>query len=239
MAMSECAGAPRDVAAFDERAHGYEQGWRGRLHHEIAEKTALLALSTAQSPGRVLDLGCGTGYLLRRLAREYPDVRKLAGIDAAATMIEVAEGGADDARLHFLVGVAEQLPYPDGSFELVVSSTSFDHWSDQQKGLVECRRVLTGGGQLVLVDQFSALVAGHPYREPAGNGSHQEAGRPAPHHGRIQVRPLARPLRHHHQSSDGDGLRIPAVRSFRSRRGQDLHVATGRFLENRTLARGY
>lgn len=125
------------------------------MHHEIAEKTALLALSTAQSPGRVLDLGCGTGYLLRRLAREYPDVRKLAGIDAAATMIEVAERGADDARVNFLVGVAEQLPYPDGSFELVVSSTSFDHWSDQQKGLVECRRVLTGGGQLVLVDQFS------------------------------------------------------------------------------------
>jgi ubiquinone/menaquinone biosynthesis C-methylase UbiE len=145
----------RDVAAFDERAPGYEQGWRGRLHHEIAERTARLAQRTAQSPGRVLDVGCGTGYLLRRLRSQYPDAEELAGIDAAASMIRVAEDGADDARLSFVVGVAEQLPYPDDSFDLVVSSTSFDHWSDQRKGLAECRRVLTTGGQLVLVDQFS------------------------------------------------------------------------------------
>lgn len=125
------------------------------MHHEIAEKTASLALRSAPSPGRVLDLGCGTGYLLRRLASEYPDAQKLAGIDAAATMIEVAQDGADDPRLSFRVGVAEALPYPDESFDLVVSTTSFDHWSDQQKGLMECRRILTPGGQLVLVDQFS------------------------------------------------------------------------------------
>jgi SAM-dependent methyltransferase len=67
----------------------------------------------------------------------------------------VAGEGSDDARLSFLVGIAEELPYPDGSFELVVSTTSFDHWSDQRKGLTECRRVLTAGGHLVLVDQFS------------------------------------------------------------------------------------
>ena len=157
MCVWQCRDVPphRDVAAFDERAPGYEHGWRGRLHHEIAERTALLARSTAPSPGRVLDLGCGTGYLLRRLARQYPDARTLAGIDAAATMIDVAEDGADDARLSFQVGVAEQLPYPGASFDLVVSTTSFDHWSDQQEGLTECRRVLTNGGRLVLVDQFS------------------------------------------------------------------------------------
>jgi len=110
---------------------------------------------TAPSPRWVLDVGCGTGYLLRRLGRQYPDAEKLAGIDAAASMIQAAGEGADDARLSFLVGVAEELPYPDESFDLVVSTTSFDHWSDQQKGLTECRRVLTAGGHLVLVDQFS------------------------------------------------------------------------------------
>ena len=70
-------------------------------------------------------------------------------------MIQVASQGAHDARLSFQVGIAEDLPYPDGSFDLVVTTTSFDHWSDQQKGLTECRRVLTAGGRLVLVDQFS------------------------------------------------------------------------------------
>ena len=125
------------------------------MHHDIAERTATIALRTATSPRRVLDVGCGTGYLLRRLAREYPDCERFEGIDAAPSMIEAAEGGTDDIRLNFRVGVAEQLPYPDESFDLVVSTTSFDHWSDQQKGLQECRRVLRTGGHLVLVDQFS------------------------------------------------------------------------------------
>jgi SAM-dependent methyltransferase len=56
-------------------------------------------------------------------------------------------------------GVAEGLPYPDGLFDLVLSTTSFDHWSDQQAGLRECRRVLRPGGRLVLVDQFSLWLA--------------------------------------------------------------------------------
>jgi ubiquinone/menaquinone biosynthesis C-methylase UbiE len=55
--------------------------------------------------------------------------------------------------------VAEALPFPDRTFQLVVSTTSFDHWSDQQKGLRECHRVLTAGGHLVLVDQFSRWLA--------------------------------------------------------------------------------
>lgn len=45
------------------------------------------------------------------------------------------------------------------SFDLVVSSTSFDHWVDQQTGLRECYRVLKPGGTLVLVDQFSLWLA--------------------------------------------------------------------------------
>ena len=42
-------------------------------------------------------------------------------------------------------------------FDLVVSTTSFDHWADQQAGLRECARVMAPGGRLVLVDQFSPL----------------------------------------------------------------------------------
>ena len=172
----------RDIAAFDERAPGYEAGWRGRLHYEIADRTANLALATAPSPQRILDVGCGTGYLLRSLAERCPDAIALTGIDAAPSMIEVAEaanagtgigtdtgaasgaGGADadrpgDPRISFRLGVAEHLPFETGAFDLLVSTTSFDHWADQQAGLAECARVLQPGGALVLVDQFSAWLA--------------------------------------------------------------------------------
>jgi ubiquinone/menaquinone biosynthesis C-methylase UbiE len=148
----------RDVAAFDQRARDYEEGWRGRLHHEIADRTADLALACAPAPRRILDVGCGTGYLLRQLAARCPQASELAGIDAAPAMIEVAAATAADDRLHFLVGTAEKLPWPAGAFDLVVSTTSFDHWADQQAGLTECARVMVPGGTLVLVDQFSSLL---------------------------------------------------------------------------------
>lgn len=145
----------RDLAAFDDRAPEYDHGWRGQLHHEIADRTADLAAATVTSPGHVLDVGCGTGYLLCSLGRRYPGAQQLCGIDAAPQMIETASTFARDDRLSFTVGVAENLGYPDGVFDLVVSTTSFDHWADQRAGLVECARVLRPGGHLVLVDQFS------------------------------------------------------------------------------------
>ena len=145
----------RDVAAYHDRAARYDEGWRGRLHHPIGDRTAALATATEAAPKRVLDVGCGTGYLLRALAGRYPQAEQLAGIDAAPNMIDTARHLTDDDRLTFAVGVAEHLPYPDASTDLVVSSTSFDHWSDQLAGLTECARVLRPGGQLVLADQFS------------------------------------------------------------------------------------
>ena len=145
----------RDVAAFDDRARSYDEGWRGRLHHAISNRTAALAAATVAAPQRVLDVGCGTGYLIRVLAGHYPRAQELAGIDAASNMIQAAKSINDDERLTFVTGVAEQLPYADASMDLVVSSTSFDHWSDQGAGLAECARVLRPGGHLVLVDQFS------------------------------------------------------------------------------------
>jgi SAM-dependent methyltransferase len=148
----------RDVAAFGERAPGYEDGWLGRLHHEIAGRTAGLALACVPAPRRILDVGCGTGYLLRRLAALAPEAAELAGIDASPAMIEVAGAASADDRLRFSVGTAEQLPFPAGTFDLVVSTTSFDHWADQQAGLAECARVMAPGGCLVLADQFSALL---------------------------------------------------------------------------------
>jgi SAM-dependent methyltransferase len=154
----------RDLTAFDERARDYESGRNAQLHFEIVHRTLDIALTVAPRPSRVLDVGCGTGYLLRTLADRLPEAEAFEGVDPAPTMIEVAkaraaEERAEDARLSFRQGVAEQLPFESGTFDLLISTTSFDHWADQQAGLVECARVLRPGGQLVLVDQFSLLMA--------------------------------------------------------------------------------
>jgi ubiquinone/menaquinone biosynthesis C-methylase UbiE len=128
------------------------------MHHNIATRTADLALISGDAPRRLLHVGCGAGFLLRLLATRLPEAERLLGIDAAAGMIAAANSLANDTRLSFSEGVAEKLPFPDESFDLVVSSTSFDHWEDQGAGLGECAQVLASTGHLVLTDLFSPLL---------------------------------------------------------------------------------
>jgi len=161
----------RDVQAFHDRAPGYEAGYRGRLHADIAARTADLALACCPAPGRVLDVGCGTGLLLRDLAGRLPAAAQLTGIDAAAGMVAQARAQAADSRLSYVLGVAERLPFGDSAFDLVVTTTSFDHWSDQRAGLAECRRVLAGGGVFVLADLCS------PWLLPTLVGSRRDRAR--------------------------------------------------------------
>jgi ubiquinone/menaquinone biosynthesis C-methylase UbiE len=148
----------RDVQAFHDRSPGYEAGFRGQLHAEIVTRSLDLALALCPSPDRILDVGCGTGLLLRELARRLPGPAALTGVDAAEGMIEQARAKASDPRLTFERGTAERLPFPDRAFGLVISTTSFDHWVDQRAGLAECHRVLAPRGLFVLTDLCSSWL---------------------------------------------------------------------------------
>jgi ubiquinone/menaquinone biosynthesis C-methylase UbiE len=148
----------RDVQAFHDRSARYEAGYLGQLHQEIVTRTVDLALARCPDPDRVLDIGCGTGLLLRELARRLPGAAEFTGIDPAAGMIEQARAKSADPRLTYTEGVAERLPFADATFDLVITTTSFDHWADQLAGLTECRRVLAPGGLFVLTDQCSAWL---------------------------------------------------------------------------------
>jgi ubiquinone/menaquinone biosynthesis C-methylase UbiE len=100
-------------------------------------------------PGVLLDVGCGTGRLLRSAARRWPKTH-LIGVDPAPGMVAEARRLTPQARFHS--GSAEQLPLPDASVDLVLSTMSFHHWQNQGAGLPEIARVLRSGGYFVLAD---------------------------------------------------------------------------------------
>lgn len=100
-------------------------------------------------PGRVLELGAGTGKNLRF----YPENRDVVATDISAQMLERARRKAHSgARVRFEHADAQALPYPDASFEVVVATFLFCSVPDPVKGLSEARRVLVPGGQLLLVE---------------------------------------------------------------------------------------
>jgi ubiquinone/menaquinone biosynthesis C-methylase UbiE len=150
------ASTDRDIQSFDRRARTYERGWRAEFHARVVTRSADLVLESVPDPAAVLDVGCGTGALLRTLAERLPTDVELAGVDPAREMIEVGRAALREcANAHLEVAFAEQLPFPDARFDLVISTVSFHHWADQAAGLGEVGRVLRPQGRLVLVDHFA------------------------------------------------------------------------------------
>ncbi len=104
---------------------------------------------------RVLEVGCGTGELLRAVWRDAKPAR-LVGLDPDPGMLAQAEAKfrGSGVAAELLRGWAEALPFPDGSFDVVLSSLMLHHLdtSTKRAALREWRRVLAPGGALVLVD---------------------------------------------------------------------------------------
>ncbi|MCL2679911.1 MAG: 30S ribosomal protein S12 methylthiotransferase RimO [Coriobacteriia bacterium] len=126
----------------------------------------------------LLDLGCGTGQLLVRLMQQYPQLQ-LYGVDPAEGMLAVAHqrvlaAAAAGQQPHLQQAYAEDLPFADDSFDLVTTTISFHHWSDQHKGLAEIRRVLKPAGTLIVADIVDEGLM-RPLFAPKNHGSFRTA----------------------------------------------------------------
>ncbi len=112
-----------------------------------------LVQSANPKPGeRVLDLACGTGIVARRVAPRVGAEGAVTGLDLNAHMLAVARASAEREGLavEWREGRAEQLSFPNGSFDLVLCQFALMFFADRSAALAEAHRVLTNGGRVVL-----------------------------------------------------------------------------------------
>jgi len=123
---------------------------------EQALRQATADLAQLQPNETVLDVGCGTGTLALVARQRVGPTGRVYGIDPSAQLLARARRKAArrGLEINFQPGVIEQIPFPDRSFDVVLSTLMMHHLPDDLKrqGLAEIARVLKPGGRLLVVD---------------------------------------------------------------------------------------
>jgi len=136
-----------DIQEAERLSVAYENSRWQRLIDPI--QGATLDLVKMMSPKIILDVGCGTGRFLRKLHECWPDA-SLIGVDPSEGMVREARRLTPGVTFH--VAMAESLPLPDASVDLILSTLSFHHWSEPGKGVREIARVLCPKGHVAITD---------------------------------------------------------------------------------------
>jgi ubiquinone/menaquinone biosynthesis C-methylase UbiE len=116
--------------------------------------TKLAAASGARPGHRVLDVGCGTGYFTRVIAKAVAPDGTAEGVDPSGEAIAQARSRTSLANCTFSDGVAEALDAPDGSYDVVVTSLTIHHLPEalRARAIDEMFRVLCPGGSVLIAD---------------------------------------------------------------------------------------
>ena len=149
-------------------------GWLGEPLYQRVATDAAEADGIAEGD-LVVDVGTGPGRVPRLLHRLRPDLQ-IEGLDVSVEMIDVARATAsrEDAAtmgpgaLRYTVADVAELPYPEQSVALVVSSLSLHHWPDEDAGIAEILRVLRPGGRAWIYDVTPQLASTYRHLEAMG-----------------------------------------------------------------------
>lgn len=142
-----------DAWAPDYEASALQDVFYTRLHRRVLA-FASGAYGAPNAPRRIVDIGCGTGRLLRSAAAAFPDAH-LIGVDLSAGMLAqartmaraMAEPGECGA---FVRADSSALPFADAAFDVVTCTACSHHWEEPSAGLAELRRITAADGLLIL-----------------------------------------------------------------------------------------
>ena len=141
-------------AAFNQQAATYDNDIKGQharsLYPVILKKLSEIPYHTA------LDLGCGTGEMMRLILQQNKD-KSLYGIDLSEKMLEVAKEKLGN-HVNLILSDSEQLPFSDSFFDVVYCNDSFHHYPAPDKVLSEVYRVLKPNGIFVMCDCWQPTI---------------------------------------------------------------------------------
>ena len=143
---------------FDRWASDFETGRLSRWFQHY--QTRVLDRAEDLGAGDLLDVGCGTGWLVRSAARRFPGPRRV-GVDLSAGMVGAARRIADRAGLEgvtFLEADSARLPILPGSFDLITCTASFHHYRDPGHVLSAWRKILRAGGHFLLLETCATYL---------------------------------------------------------------------------------
>ena len=124
--------------------------WNINIHYD-----ALLDAKVPPTADRVLDVGCGDGFLAARLARRVPDV---TAVDLDAPVLQRAQARFSDAPIRWVHDDIMTAELPDAGFDAVVSNAALHHFKDTRAALERLSGLLTPGGTLAVVTFVKASL---------------------------------------------------------------------------------
>ncbi len=141
----------------------------------------LLERATPQPGERVLDVACGTGIVARLVAQRTNGQARLAGLDLSPAMLEVARSvsAREGLEIAWHEGRADALPFPDGSFDLVLVQQGLQFFPDKAAALGEMFRVLAPGGRAATSTWTE--IANNPFFDVFAGVIQKHLGAPALH----------------------------------------------------------
>jgi len=130
---------------FGKRAHKYDGSW-GRI---LSRFYRLLLKQVKLSPDMtILDVGCGTGIMLRKMADSCPIIGY--GIDMEENMIKEAQHKCPEMNIQ--ISRCEETPFEDNTFDTIIACLAYHHFSDREGFAKESARILKPGGSLYIAD---------------------------------------------------------------------------------------
>ena len=136
-------------APYDKHAISYDRMWRRYIARTLGFLKASISF---RSSDKILDVACGTGEFERLILSEHPD-QQMIGIDISEKMLHFAREKCNRyPNVAFLRADASALPFPNHSFDLVISANSLHYFDNPSASLAEMRRVLLPMGSLVILD---------------------------------------------------------------------------------------